>query len=110
MYYSPWKNSLLCDPFFPRRLDYFVVSNRFMKNVCDSLIRSEVYGSDHCPAHQDTPMIHTQFVHSHCVAVTYIYSYNILYQHEVLVRHLDTPYHSTLTLSLLTTHCLSRYQ
>ncbi len=33
------------------RLDYFVVSSRFLNdNVCDVAIRSEVYGSDHCPS------------------------------------------------------------
>lgn len=32
-----------------RRLDYFVVSERFLKNVCDCVIRKEVFGSDHCP-------------------------------------------------------------
>ena len=31
------------------RIDYFVVSNRFMKRVKDSLIYDEVEGSDHCP-------------------------------------------------------------
>ncbi|XP_018323973.1 DNA-(apurinic or apyrimidinic site) lyase isoform X2 [Agrilus planipennis] len=31
------------------RLDYFIVSSRFMENVCDNIIRNEVYGSDHCP-------------------------------------------------------------
>ncbi|EEB10253.1 Recombination repair protein, putative [Pediculus humanus corporis] len=31
------------------RLDYFVVSERIMSTVCDSVIRKEVYGSDHCP-------------------------------------------------------------
>ncbi|XP_065226891.1 exodeoxyribonuclease [Planococcus citri] len=31
------------------RLDYFIVSKRFVDNVCDNVIRSEVYGSDHCP-------------------------------------------------------------
>lgn len=31
------------------RLDYFVVSKRFMKHVKDNIIRSEVMGSDHCP-------------------------------------------------------------
>ena len=31
------------------RIDYFVVSERFMKNVADSLIYDEVMGSDHCP-------------------------------------------------------------
>ena len=32
-----------------RRLDYFVVSERFLSNVCDSEIRHKVKGSDHCP-------------------------------------------------------------
>ena len=31
------------------RIDYFVVSNRFMKEVKDSLIYDEIEGSDHCP-------------------------------------------------------------
>ncbi|GFQ96160.1 DNA-(apurinic or apyrimidinic site) lyase [Trichonephila clavata] len=31
------------------RLDYFVVSKRFVNNICDSVIRKDVYGSDHCP-------------------------------------------------------------
>lgn len=31
------------------RLDYFVVSERFMKHVKDNVIRSAVLGSDHCP-------------------------------------------------------------
>ncbi len=31
------------------RLDYFVVSNRIFDKVNDSVIRSEVHGSDHCP-------------------------------------------------------------
>jgi AP endonuclease-1 len=31
------------------RLDYFLVSQRFMDNVCDNIIFSEVLGSDHCP-------------------------------------------------------------
>ena len=31
------------------RLDYFVVSERIFDKVNDSVIRSEVYGSDHCP-------------------------------------------------------------
>ncbi|GFR59865.1 DNA-(apurinic or apyrimidinic site) lyase [Elysia marginata] len=31
------------------RLDYFVVSKRFQENICESLIRSKVMGSDHCP-------------------------------------------------------------
>ncbi|TRY68497.1 hypothetical protein TCAL_02487 [Tigriopus californicus] len=33
------------------RLDYFVVSKRFVdSNICDNAIRSEVFGSDHCPS------------------------------------------------------------
>ncbi len=31
------------------RIDYFVVSDRFMKEVKDSLIYDEIEGSDHCP-------------------------------------------------------------
>lgn len=31
------------------RLDYFLVSTRFMKHVKDNAIRSNVLGSDHCP-------------------------------------------------------------
>lgn len=31
------------------RLDYFVVSERFMPKVCHSLIRSKILGSDHAP-------------------------------------------------------------
>ena len=31
------------------RIDYFVVSDRFMSKVKDSLIYNDVYGSDHCP-------------------------------------------------------------
>lgn len=31
------------------RIDYFVVSNRFMKNVKDSIIYDDIEGSDHCP-------------------------------------------------------------
>ena len=31
------------------RLDYFVVSQRIADQVNDSVIRNEVYGSDHCP-------------------------------------------------------------
>lgn len=31
------------------RLDYFVVSERFKKHLCDSVIREKVMGSDHCP-------------------------------------------------------------
>ena len=31
------------------RIDYFVVSDRLMKSVKDSLIYNEVEGSDHCP-------------------------------------------------------------
>ena len=31
------------------RIDYFVVSDRLMPKVKDSLIYDEVMGSDHCP-------------------------------------------------------------
>lgn len=31
------------------RIDYFLVSEKYMKNVKDSLIFDEVMGSDHCP-------------------------------------------------------------
>ena len=31
------------------RIDYFVVSDRLMPKVKDSLIFDQVYGSDHCP-------------------------------------------------------------
>ena len=31
------------------RIDYFLVSERLMEKVGDSLILSDVYGSDHCP-------------------------------------------------------------
>jgi len=32
-----------------RRLDYFVVSERLVPKMCDSLIRQRAKGSDHCP-------------------------------------------------------------
>lgn len=32
-----------------RRLDYFVVSERLVKDVTDCVIRKDVLGSDHCP-------------------------------------------------------------
>ena len=35
------------------RLDYFIVSDRLMKKVRDSVIRTEVTGSDHCPVELD---------------------------------------------------------
>ena len=31
------------------RIDYFIVSNRFSKNIKDSFIYPEIMGSDHCP-------------------------------------------------------------
>lgn len=31
------------------RLDYFLVSKRWTKRICDCIIQNEVYGSDHCP-------------------------------------------------------------
>lgn len=31
------------------RLDYFLLSKRWIKKVCDCIIQAEVFGSDHCP-------------------------------------------------------------
>jgi len=31
------------------RLDYFILSSSLQTNLCDVLIRSDIYGSDHCP-------------------------------------------------------------
>lgn len=31
------------------RIDYFIVSERLMKNVVDSVIYPDIFGSDHCP-------------------------------------------------------------
>ncbi|CAH1982871.1 unnamed protein product [Acanthoscelides obtectus] len=31
------------------RLDYFLISEKLIRKVCDCVIRSEVLGSDHCP-------------------------------------------------------------
>jgi len=31
------------------RIDYFVVSERFMPSIKDSVIHGEIFGSDHCP-------------------------------------------------------------
>ncbi|XP_066975837.1 DNA repair nuclease APEX1-like [Macrobrachium rosenbergii] len=31
------------------RLDYFVLSERIVPNLCDNVIRTSLYGSDHCP-------------------------------------------------------------
>ena len=31
------------------RLDYFIVSERWMENLCDNVIESSIMGSDHCP-------------------------------------------------------------
>jgi len=31
------------------RIDYFVVSNRYMDNIDDIELRNDIYGSDHCP-------------------------------------------------------------
>lgn len=31
------------------RLDYFITSERFVPQICDNVIRNEVFGSDHCP-------------------------------------------------------------
>jgi exodeoxyribonuclease-3 len=35
------------------RIDYFVVSKRFMNQVIDSKIHNEIHGSDHCPIELD---------------------------------------------------------
>lgn len=35
------------------RIDYFVVSNRLAPNIKDANIRSDIYGSDHCPVELD---------------------------------------------------------
>lgn len=31
------------------RLDYFVLSEKFKKDLCDNVMHPEVLGSDHCP-------------------------------------------------------------
>lgn len=31
------------------RLDYFLISKRWTKKICDCIIRGDVFGSDHCP-------------------------------------------------------------
>ena len=31
------------------RIDYFIVSDRLLPKVKDSVVRSDVFGSDHCP-------------------------------------------------------------
>lgn len=31
------------------RIDYFLVSNRFISQIKDTMIYSDIYGSDHCP-------------------------------------------------------------
>lgn len=31
------------------RIDYFLVSNRFVERVKDARILTDVFGSDHCP-------------------------------------------------------------
>lgn len=31
------------------RLDYFLISKRWIKKICDCIIRNDVHGSDHCP-------------------------------------------------------------
>ncbi|MCR5067095.1 MAG: endonuclease/exonuclease/phosphatase family protein, partial [Erysipelotrichaceae bacterium] len=35
------------------RIDYFIVSERIMDRVSDSLIHNEITGSDHCPVELD---------------------------------------------------------
>ena len=48
------------------RIDYYIISKRFMPNIADSIIRSPVLGSDHCPIvllmNTDvTPCVETKF-------------------------------------------------
>ena len=31
------------------RLDYFLVSDRLIPKLADSVVRDQVFGSDHCP-------------------------------------------------------------
>ena len=31
------------------RIDYFLISDLFTKNIKDSFILNDIYGSDHCP-------------------------------------------------------------
>merc|ERR1712098_537025 len=48
--YTFWTYMMNCrDKNVGWRLDYFLVSNRMSANVVDSLIRDQVFGSDHCP-------------------------------------------------------------
>ena len=35
------------------RIDYFIVSDRLMDRVADSVIHTEIFGSDHCPVELD---------------------------------------------------------
>ena len=35
------------------RIDYFIVSKRFMKNIKGIKIHNEIMGSDHCPVELD---------------------------------------------------------
>ena len=35
------------------RIDYFIVSKRFIKNIKDIIIHNEIFGSDHCPVELD---------------------------------------------------------
>ncbi len=44
-----WLIGALAQLFVARRLDYFVLSGRLGSSLCDSVIDSDVDGSDHCP-------------------------------------------------------------
>ncbi|PIO07366.1 exodeoxyribonuclease III, partial [Candidatus Pacearchaeota archaeon CG10_big_fil_rev_8_21_14_0_10_34_12] len=46
-YWGMWNN--LRERNVGWRIDYFLVSRRFMKNVKNSFILSKIMGSDHCP-------------------------------------------------------------
>lgn len=35
------------------RIDYFIVSDRIKENIKDSIIHTEIFGSDHCPVELD---------------------------------------------------------
>ena len=52
--YSFWTYRGFCRPKnLGWRLDYFIISNRLADRLQDSLIHTEVMGSDHCPVELD---------------------------------------------------------
>lgn len=50
--------------FLCRRLDYFVLSNRLLTNLCESTMRTKVMGSDHCPIICELAMWSSPDLHS----------------------------------------------